>query len=237
MQFAIVWLLTVSVISLLCVVSGAMHGFTTQHACHGAYNTDAVTTAQSMTAQVQASQDFRTIRHLRHDASAASPEMLLLLDPKCSAKCATIGYDVEVLMPRVFREFMSALRIEVHRPVHVEKQVCVQGGRSVVQTTSVSDYVLSDMRVRTHHTFPDAKTMQSVIDLHVNIPWYAVVLRSKILDHLKQTLVRADNELAASLCAASRTGCREDTPVALPMLCVANLSALARGLIMTKYFS
>ncbi len=125
----------------------------------------------------------------------------------------------------------------MHRPVHVEKQVCVQGGRSVVQTTSVSGYVLSDVRVRTHSTFPDAKTMQSVIDLHVNIPWYAAVLRSKILDHLKQTLVRADSDLAASLCATSRTGCRKEMPVALPMLCVANISSLARGLIMTKYFS
>lgn len=230
MQFAIVWLLAASLSSLLCVVSGAVHGFTAQHACHGAYNTDSVTTAESMKAQVHASQDFRTIRHLRHEASAASPEMLLLLDPKCSAKCATIGYDVEVLMPGVFREFLRSLRIEVCRPVHVEKQVCVQGDRSVVQTTSVSDYVLSGVRVRTHNTFPDANTMHSVIDLHVNIPWYAVVLRSKILDHLKQTLVHGDKELAASLCGARRTVCRQEMPVALPVLCAANLSALVRGL-------
>jgi hypothetical protein len=214
-----------------------VHAFTTKHACLGTYSTDFVTTAESMKAQVHASQDFRTIRHLRHEASTASPQMLLLLDPKSSAKCATISYDVEVLMPPVFRELMSALRIETHRPVHVEKQVCVQGGRSVLQTTSVSDYVLSDVRVRTHTTFPDAKTMQSVIDLHVNIPSYAVVLRSKILEHLKQTLVRADSELAASLCATSRTGCRKDMPVAQPMFSVANLSSLARGLVMTKYFS
>jgi hypothetical protein len=237
MQFGIVWLLAASLSSVLCGVGGAVHGFTTQHACHGAYNTDSVTTTESMKAQVHASQDFRSIRHLRHEASVASPEMLSRLDPKCSTRCATIGYDVEVLIPRVFRDFMSALHIEVCRPVHVEKQVCVQGGRSVVQITSVSDYVLSDVRVRTHSTFPDAKTMQSEIELHVNIPWYAVVLRSKILDHLKQTLVRADNELSASLCKAGRIGCREETQAALPMLGAANLSALALDLIMTKYFS
>ena len=242
MQCSIVWPLAATLSSLLCVVSGAAHaftthGFTTHHACRGAYSTDSVTTAESMQAQVHASQDFRTIRHWRHEASAASPDMLLLLDPRRSAKCATISYDVEIPMPRVFRELMGALHIEGHRPVHVEKQVCVQGGRSVVQTTSVSDYVLSGVRVRTHTTFPDANTMQSVVDLRFNVPWYAVVLRSKILDHLKQTLERGVSELAVSLCGATRTGCRQEMPAAQPMLYAANLSALARDLIMTKYFA
>ena len=214
--------------SLTCVVGGSTHGFTRLHACHGAYNIESVTSAESMKAQVHASQDFRTVRHLRHWASVASPEMLSLLDPKCSSRCATIGYDVEVLMPRVFRDFMSALGIGVCRPVHVEKQVCVQGGRDVVQTTSVSDCVLSGVRVHTKNTFPDTKTMQSVMDLHVDIPWYAAVLRAKILEHLKQTLVRADNELSVSLCVGRGSGCRQEMPVALPMLCAANLSAVAR---------
>jgi hypothetical protein len=237
MQCATVWLLTACLSISLCVVSGGVHVFSTQHTCHGDYNTDLVTTAESMKAQVLVSQDLQTIRHLRHKASAASPEMLLLLDPKCSAKCATIGYDVTFSIPSVFQEFLKVLRIDAGRPVHVEKQVCVQGGRSVVQTTSVSDYVLSDVRVRAHNTFPDAKTMHSVIDLHVNIPWYAVVLRSKILYHLKEALVRGDKEFAASLCGAGRSVCRVEKPVALPVLSGANLIALARGLIMTKYFS
>ena len=231
MMCVIVWLLCTS---LACVVGGSVHGFTRLHACHGAYNIESVTTAESMKAQVHASQDFRTVRHLRHWASVASPEMLSLLDPKCSSRCATIGYDVEVLMPRVFRDFLLALGIGVCRPVHVQKQVCVQGGRDVVQMTSVSDCVLSDLRVHAKNTFPDTKTMHSAVDLHLNIPWYAAVLRSKILEHLKQTLVRADNELSASLCRPSSTGCRQEMPVALPMLCTANLSALARDVMYQK---
>ena len=237
MQCATVLLLTACVSIPLCVMSGGVHVFSTQHTCHGEYNTGSVTTGESMKAQVLASQDFQTIRHLRHEASEASPEMLLLLDPKCSAKCATIGYDVAVSIPGVFQEFLKVLRIDACRPVHVEKQVCVQGDRSVVQVTSVSDYVLRDVRVRAHNTFPDAKTMQSVIDLHVSIPWYAAVLRSKILYHLKEALVRGDKELAAALCGAGRSVCRKEKSAALPVLCGANVSALVRGLIMTKYFS
>lgn len=225
MKCAVLWVLCTS---LVCVVGGPAHGFTRLHVCHGAYNIDSVTSAESMKAQVHASQDLRSIRHLRHWPSVASPEMLSLLDPKCTSRCATIGYDVEVLMPRVFQDFIGALGITVCRPVHVEKQVCVQGGRDVVQMTSVSDCVLSGLRVHTKNTFPDTKTMQSVTALHVNIPWYAAVLRSKILEHLKQTLVRADNELSASLCVGRDSGCRQEMPVALPMLCAANLSVLAR---------
>ena len=205
-----------------------MHGFTRLHACHGSYNTDSVTCAESMKTQVHVSQDFRTVRHLWYWTSVSSPEMLSLLDPKCSSRCVTIGYDVEVLMPRVFRYFMCAFCIEVCRTVYVETQVCVQGGRDVVQMTSVSDCVLSGLRVHAKNTFPDTKTMHSAFDLHVDIPWYAAVLRSKILEHLKQTLVRADNELSVSLCVGRDSGCRQEMPVALPMLCAANLSAVAR---------
>jgi hypothetical protein len=187
-----------------------VHHFSTQHSCHGAYNTDAITSVQSMTAQLHASQDFRTIRNLRYDKTRASPEMLSNLDPKCNAHCATITYDVDVLIPKVFRDFLTALHIEMHRPVHVEKQLCVQDTGNVIQMTSVSDYVLRGLRVHTRNTFPDTKTMHSVFDLHVTVPWYAALVRSKILEHLRQTLIRADNDLSFSLCTTG-VQCRHNT--------------------------
>ena len=103
-------------------------------------------------------------------------------------ECAVVTYDTYVESPTFFAQMLRNLRMEMHFPIAVRKEVCV-AGQTVVETANVTVPLLHGLTM-TSWVDVSAESVHSLVDAHYDVPWYADFLVSDIEQHVQHSFKR-----------------------------------------------
>ena len=114
-------------------------------------------------------------------------------------ECATVTYSSYIDSPTFVAQMLRNLRMEMHFPIAVRKEVCV-AGQTVVETANVTVPLLHGLTMTSRYDV-SAESVHTLVDAHYDVPWYADFLVSDIEQHVEHSFKRKAESVAHSLCA------------------------------------
>jgi len=135
------------------------------------------------------------------DKNSATPDL----------RCVTVSYKTFVASPTFFARLLQNFHMAVQFPIAVDKQICL-AGRSLMESTRLSTPLIHDMNMRGRYEVTD-DTIESVVEMHYDLPWYIDFLVYDVSEHLKTNLKEKVDAVAHSLCSDASTETKLTSPL------------------------
>jgi hypothetical protein len=113
--------------------------------------------------------------------------------------CVKVQYSSLLEIPEPLKGLLELLRISVDVEVKIKKTVC-EVGRLVVEDVEVEAPIVEDTRIRTRTEASD-RSLSSVSQMHLRVPWWATVLEAQIADAMRRLVSEKLDAVMATRCS------------------------------------